>query len=327
MSSPGRATARTPQSFAGCVDAFHPKLVTVGHILNEVIKFPTHTVGPVLGGPAAYSAIAAGMLGEKTGIVTRIGTNMPKQLLKPFSEARVDTSGIRIEGEKNTSNVLLYDESGNKEMQFLEKAPNISLEDFPHNYMSAEMIHICPIDNEVTIETLESLGRQGSILSADLGGYGGAPSGGRLPKSKGNRQEILRELMGHFSVVKASMDDCYHMFGKRIIPPEQAIHLFLKWNVEVAIVTLGKMGSLVATKEKLERIPVFPVKTFRDPTGAGDVYIASFLVEYIRTRDVQRSAIFASATASFITEREGLGCDPRRFPARSEVEQRITKGR
>jgi 2-dehydro-3-deoxygluconokinase len=309
------------------VNPLQPKLVTVGHILNEIIKFPTHTIGPLLGGPAAYSAVTAGMLGEETGIVTRIGTNMPSQLLKPFSEARVDTSGVKIEGEKSTSNVLLYDELGNKEIQFLEKAPKISLVDFPQNYLSAEVMHICPVDNEVSIETLGSLRERGATLSADLSGYGGTPSGGRLPRSQGNRREILRELIGHFSIVKASMDDCHYMFGSRAIAPEEVVRLFVEWHAEVAIVTLGKMGSLVATKEKLERIPVFPVKTFRDPTGAGDAYIASFLVEYLRTRDVQRSATFASATASFITEREGLGCDPRRFPARSEVEQRITKRR
>ena len=305
------------------MNPLQPKLVTVGHILNEIIKFPTHIVGPVLGGPAAYSAITAGMLGERTGIVTRVGTNMPTQLLKAFPEARVDMGGLKIEGDRSTSNVLLYDESGKKEMRFLERAPEISLEDFPSSYLSAEMIHICPIDNEVGMETLGSLKERGATLSSDLSGYGGTPSAGRLPKSQGTREEILRELIGHFSVLKASMDDCYYIFGKRAIAPEEAARLFLEWGAEIAVVTLGRMGSLIATDDEIHRIPVFPAKTARDPTGAGDAYIASFLVEYTKTGDVQRSAIFASATASFITERQGLGCDPKRFPTRPEVEQRI----
>lgn len=305
------------------MNALQPKLVTVGHILNEIIKFPTYNVGPVLGGPAAYSAITAGMLGERTGILTRIGTDMPRQLLQPFFDAKVDTGGIKIEGDKSTSNVLLYDGLGNKEMQFLKKAPDISLEDFPRDYLSAEMLHICPIDNEVSIETLRSLKERGATMSSDLSGYGGTPSGGRLPKSKGTREEILKELIGHFSVVKASMDDCCHMFNKQTVVPEEAARLFFEWGAEVAIVTLGKMGSLIATENRISRVPIFSVKTPRDPTGAGDAYTASFLVEYMRTHDVQWSATFASATASFITEREGLGCDTRRFPTRSEVEQRI----
>jgi sugar/nucleoside kinase (ribokinase family) len=54
------------------------------------------------------------------------------------------------------------------------------------------------------------------------------------------------------------------------------------------------------------------------------VYMAGFLVEYLRTNDVWESALFASATASIVIEGTG-GVAAGRMPTTSEVEKRISK--
>ena len=50
-----------------------PNLVAVGHLMKETIRFPEQTIGPVLGGAAAYYAVIASTLGIKTGIVSYLG--------------------------------------------------------------------------------------------------------------------------------------------------------------------------------------------------------------------------------------------------------------
>jgi sugar/nucleoside kinase (ribokinase family) len=42
-----------------------------------------------------------------------------------------------------------------------------------------------------------------------------------------------------------------------------------------------------------------------DPTGAGDVYAGSFIVEYLRTQDYVESTLFASAASSMMVEQVG----------------------
>ena len=88
-------------------------IVALGHIINETIVFPDQTTKSVLrssllrnsllGGPPAYSMVCAARLGAKVGVVTKIGSDYPKRLLKPFYEAKVDTEGIRCSGDVSTT--------------------------------------------------------------------------------------------------------------------------------------------------------------------------------------------------------------------------------
>lgn len=91
-------------------------LVVIGHIMKEIIKFPDREIGPVLGSPAAYSSVAAGVLGARTGIVTVIGKDMPDFLINPIVEANVDTKGIKLKDCCTRTTILTYDCVGNKKV-------------------------------------------------------------------------------------------------------------------------------------------------------------------------------------------------------------------
>jgi sugar/nucleoside kinase (ribokinase family) len=56
-----------------------------------------------------------------------------------------------------------------------------------------------------------------------------------------------------------------------------------------------------------------------DPTGAGDVFAAAFLVRYRETGDPFASALFASCAASLSVEAPGL----EGVPTRARVEERF----
>jgi sugar/nucleoside kinase (ribokinase family) len=66
------------------------------------------------------------------------------------------------------------------------------------------------------------------------------------------------------------------------------------------------------------QIAAFP-RPALDPTGAGDVFAAAFLLEWSRTGDPHTAARFANAAASFIVEVP----DASWFPTRAEIMQRI----
>lgn len=297
-------------------------VIMVGTILNEIVRFPTKTIGPVLGSPAAYGSVASARLGMKTGIVTKIGTDMPSELLKPFYEAGVDTRGMHI-GEATTTNYLVYDGKGNKTLQYVRKAPPLYLSDVPDDYMSARLIHICPMDYEVPLETVKSLRDNGITLSVDLGGYGGATSV-EHPVDKAEKKQLILELMKNFEIIRASAEDCRHIFGPREDLEEHALEEFLSSGANVAIVTLGENGVLAKNKEQdVHRIPAYPTHAI-DPTGAGDVFSAGFLAEYVRTGDLHKAVLFGSATSSMVVEKTG-GVLPSRMPTSAEVYERVLR--
>jgi len=294
-------------------------LVAVGHLIKETIKFPHKTIGPVLGSPAAYSSVAAARLGVKAGIITKVGKDIPQDLLKPLFEAGVDTRGLKIEGEDTTTNLLLYDASGNKRFRYLKKAPDILFNDIPRSYLAAKIFYICPINYEVSLEIIRHIHSLDKIMAMDLGGWGGAAS---TAHPKGEKDYyILRKLIKYLHIVKASTEDCRYLFHSRDIPANEIPHLFVEWGAKIGIVTLGENGSMVADKKRQLKVPAFSSNVI-DCTGAGDVYSAGFLAEYLRTKNVEKSALFSSATASLVIEDSG-GVSVKRMPTRSEVLKRI----
>jgi sugar/nucleoside kinase (ribokinase family) len=59
-----------------------------------------------------------------------------------------------------------------------------------------------------------------------------------------------------------------------------------------------------------------------DPTGAGDVFTAAFLVRMEETRDPLMAARFANAVASFSVEQAGT----QGIPTRDQVEEWLASG-
>ncbi len=301
-----------------------PELVMVGHIINETIEYPDRSIMPVLGSPAAYSSVVAARLGMKTGLVTKIGKDWPDELLEAIKDARVDMEGVKV-AEKSTRNLLIYDQSGSKKVRDLEKAPSIFIPDIPKEYLKAKIIYICPMDFEVPLQTVRELCSLGKKLAVDLMGYGGATSSTHPDKEEQRSHRALKELVGYFHIVRASIEDCCHFFRRIEQKEEEIVSLFIEWGADLAIVTLGEKGAVLATKEKSFRVPAFVTKV-KDLTGAGDSYSAGFLAEYLRSKDPYQSALFAAATASLVIEASG-GVLSKRMPTTLQVKRRIARGR
>ncbi len=304
-------------------------LIVIGHLLKEKIIFAdSKETGPVLGSPAAYASVAAARLGLKVGLVTKIGKDMPKKLLKVFEEVGVDTEGIRI-CDNTTTNRLIYEKSGEKRLEFLKKADDIFFEDIPEQYLPPPpcpsplypVFLICPIDYEVSESLIKSLHTRGKRLSMELSGFGGASSS-KNGKTQSEKTKFLKKITKYFEIVKGGKEDCSCLFGN--MNERAAADKFIEWGANLSIITLGNKGALIATRSSpstlcplLFEIPPFPSNVV-DCTGAGDVWHAGFLSEYLKGKDLYNSALFASALSSLLIEKTG-GVKKERFPDSSQV--------
>jgi sugar/nucleoside kinase (ribokinase family) len=297
--------------------------VAVGHIMKETIRFPEKEIGPVLGSPAAYSAVAGRLLGGRTGIVSVVGRDMPSSLLRPLRQAHVDLRGVAFRDCPTRTTILTYDKAGNKEVTYEKVASDISPEYVPDEYFGASAFFVCPMDFEVPQSTVEALRRTtSSLLMTDLGGYGGSVSTCHLGEAIEDMTRSVARIAASFDIVKASGEDCRHIFLGSI-SADAALSRLLEWGPHIAILTLGQDGSLVGTRRGRSRIPPFAT-TVVDTTGAGDVYAAAFLVEYLRTKEPFRSALYASAASSVVIEGTG-GVDVSRMPTDEKVRGRLAE--
>jgi sugar/nucleoside kinase (ribokinase family) len=104
------------------------------------------------------------------------------------------------------------------------------------------------------------------------------------------------------------------------VPPELAEAAVMEWceMVDIVAFTRGYDGADICHRGDWRHVEAFAVEAV-DPTGAGDVFAAAFLIRLGETKDVWEAARFASCAASFVVQGEGVAA----LPARQQVEQRL----
>ena len=71
---------------------------------------------------------------------------------------------------------------------------------------------------------------------------------------------------------------------------------------KVLVITLGKDGSRVITREGETRVAAVPTKESKDPTGAGDAYRAGYLKAFVAGKNPIECAKLGSCVAVYAVE-------------------------
>ena len=87
----------------------------------------------------------------------------------------------------------------------------------------------------------------------------------------------------------------------------------LDFGFKIVALKLGERGCLIGENKKLIRIKGIKIKPI-NPTGAGDIFNASFVFYYLKTKDIEKAGKFANACASLAISRKDD-----RFPSEKEV--------
>lgn len=302
----------------------HLEVVVVGHILNERVIFPDRVLYPVLGSPTAYCSICLARLGRQVGIVTKIGDDFPPQLLQFFAQAGVRQEGVIVTGP-STRNELTYHPDGHKTLRFLSRAAKIGYSDIPPAYLESKMIYVCPMDHEIEQATVERLSEKTRFMMVDLGGFGGATSE-KHPEVKDGTE--IRRLCPFFDVVKASIEDLEYILGISPGEYEDAARMLHGWEAETVVITLGREGAFVSTRQSSTRFPAYleHQEDVVDQTGAGDCFAAGFISEYLVTQDPFQATLHGNVVTSFVIERTG-GSSAQRMPKQAEANRRAMEMR
>jgi len=300
-------------------------VVVIGHIIIETIVFPDGSIlTPVLGSPAAYSSVAMARLGNKVGLCTKVGSDMPPKLMNVFKEAGVDLEGVKTIGKYSTRNRLIYVSMEQKRVEYINKAPSFSISDLPKSYLSPSLFYICPMDFEVPPEMLEELVKTGKPIFVDLGGYGGATSS---IHQFGDESKLiyLERILRSSTVIKGSFEDCGLILGKvysSAPAPEVAYaEKLMTLGAKSVLITLGSRGVYFHNCGGGSYFQPFRCEAI-DTTGAGDVFCAGLISEYIKTGKIEEAILFGEAVACMVIEKSG-GVKAERMPTREEVENFI----
>ncbi|MDD1777747.1 MAG: carbohydrate kinase family protein [Candidatus Helarchaeota archaeon] len=225
------------------------------------------------GGSAANFAVACARMGLKTGFVGKLGRDaFGERLIQDFKKDNVETEKIVFSSDSPTG--MCYaavDKSGNRILYAFSGAANeLQPGDLDGEYLkSFQAIYLANLKNLDPLTKAAEL-VQGTKTRVCL-------NPGSLIVDQGlkaceNLLKLTQIFIGSQGEVKQLFQTANLLRG---------LERLLNY-VEIAAVTQGAQGSLIATKDFQIKIPAEKVKVI-DTTGAGDAFSAGFMYGLLRT--------------------------------------------
>lgn len=152
----------------------------------------------------------------------------------------------------------------------------------------AAWVNVCALTRtDFPAETLAALASDGRRLLVDLQGLVRTATVGPL-KTDAHIGDVLR----HVEVLKLNDEEAETLVGSADPTKLPAL------RVPEVILTLGSQGAWVVTPGLVEHVPAVPVEGPVDPTGAGDTYSVTYLVQRAAGAEPVEAARVAAATVS-----------------------------
>lgn len=257
-----------------------PELLCVGFLCHDL-----HEGKHILGGTASYSSIMASHLGMSTAVLTSLGEDF--EFLTEFSNRHISLE--IVPAAKTTLFENKYSE-GIRTQLLHARATTLEPIHLPTIWKEIPVVKFCLIADEVCQSflnvfpnALKAATIQGWLRQWDENG-------------KVTAKEMNWELLAPLDIVFMSEDD---ISGYDNAIPQIAD------LVDYLVMTQGKAGAVIYHQGNQFHFPSYPTKEI-DPTGAGDIFAASFLYHFYKNRDLRLASAFAHASASCVVEHVGV---------------------
>lgn len=270
----------------------HPEFIIVGHITQDIL--PDGRLG--LGGTVSYAATTAHRMGYRVGVVTSTGPDLHVEQVLPFAQISCHTASKTTVFE----NIYLH---GERTQILHERAGNLYCDQVPQHWRNAPIAHLGPLDQEIDEGIFHCFDDQVLIGVTPQGFLRRWDDQGRVSFVDWNPPEsVLRRI----NVLVLSEQD---------VPDPDGLVQAWGRHIDVIVVTRAEKGATVYHYGESCDYPARPARQV-DPTGAGDVFAAAFMIRLIETQDPCQAAQFANVVASFSIEGPGV----RGIPLRHQVE-------
>jgi len=294
-------------------------IIFIGHFaIDRVITRNLKKVQPSLGGSVSYCSLSLSKYIDDVNIhiVSNLGkSNLNKEILTPIKKNDINLEGVNWIDTKNTEFTLEY-RNHSRLLTLNSKSPDLSFDLVPKQYLSKNIdaIVLVPLCNEISIQFIKK------ILNNFPNAYIGMDLQGFIRKIEENGKVLLV----HDKKTKEKVEQIVNMIGSRLILKGseeemkilsekedliEVMNYFQKFQ-GLYIMTLGEKGSMITRKNKgILKIPAYKSNNVLDETGAGDVYLSIFIYEFLKSNktweSIRKSALLASAAASFEIEKKG----------------------
>lgn len=254
-----------------------PETALVVGAISRDIDAAHPTAGETSGGVVHYAGLALARLGARVLVVTRVRPD-DERLLEPLRSAGIEV----VAQESRATTTYRNDYSGLSDAHELcAVSDTLHAEDVPLAWRNADLIQLGPLHRrDLDPELPQALhGR----IGLDIQGLVRLPGPALLaPYPK------LEVLLGPVQVLQASENELPSLLAGDTIERFVRRH-----GIEEMIVTRGARGSVLIELGKRLEIPAIQVAG-NHPVGAGDVFLAGYLIGRARGSGPLAAAHFAT---------------------------------
>ncbi|MEM3478985.1 MAG: sugar kinase [Candidatus Bathyarchaeia archaeon] len=302
-------------------------VLTIGEILVEIMRktrdvpfsVSAEFVGPYPSGAPAIFADAVARLGFPSSIIGAVGDDEFGMLVLN----RLKSDGVNVSHVKILRNYLTgiafisYSSDGSRKFIFHLKqsaSSRISVKDvdadyiarFKHLHIMGSALLIANRVREACYRAVEIAHGIGATVSFD--------PNIRLELMPIQKvREICKPIIERADMVLPNAEEVKALTNSHDV--DSACSKLLDKGVNIIALKMGRLGSAIYEKGWKKHIPAFTVEEV-DPTGAGDVYDAAFVVGLLRGWSAEKAGYYANAAGALAVTKFGPmeGC-----PTHAEV--------
>jgi sugar/nucleoside kinase (ribokinase family) len=256
-----------------------PDFVAIGHVTLDRFGESTRP-----GGSALYAAVTAHRLGLSVGLLTSHGDDFPLEVIP----SRIEV--ISVPADETTVFEHRH-EPGGRVSHVRSVASPLTTADVPEDWRDAALTLLAPVVDEVD-PMIATLFTDGAVGAAAQGWVRQVtPDGLVIPRPWQSPESLLQSVQ----VLFLSRED--------ILGQEAEV---IEWfqRMPVGVLTADRVGALLFVNGERYEVQPRPAREV-DPTGAGDVFAATFLIQYQRDGDAWQAAAAAACAGSLAVEGEG----------------------
>ena len=273
-------------------------------------------VNYVPGGSAANTITCTSIFGMPSGYIGKIGNDELGHLFKSTME-QYGVKANLLYGTKSSGRCMVFITGANAERTFasyMGSALEMGPADLkPEYFRGWDYFHIegyLVQNQDLILKAVQMAREAGCIISIDMASYNVVES----------NEAFLHNLVDDYVDIVFANETEARSFTK--LEPKEAVAELSK-RCQIAIVKVGKAGSMVQQGDEYHYIPAWPAATI-DATGAGDTYAAGFLYAHSLGMPLKVCGEVGSIIAAKVVEVIGTKIDvPRWKAAKQEIRELI----
>lgn len=272
-------------------------IVVVGSVALDSIHTPTGSAEDVLGGSAAYFAVAASYF-SKVHVVAVVGEDFPAAARDALTSPNIDLDGLEVRAGRTFRWTGRYHENLNVR-DTLDLQMNV-VADFapilPAASRTAPFVFLGNIDPGLQARVLDQVERADPrpLIGCDTIGHW-------IEHDRAALEAVMRRV----DVLIINDEEAGMISGEA--NTVKAARRILDMGPKTLLVKRGEYGVLLFSPQSVFAVPAYPLEEVVDPTGAGDSFAGGFLGCLAHTGDVseagmRKAIVYGSVVASFTVE-------------------------